>query len=126
MEQIADDGSSRVLGSEGGGGGRGVGGGRLSGGGGAGPVRPPRHPEAVPECLLGALLPPVRLSCVPFGFSPPGSAKGGGSSSGRRLFGAEGFPRVGINEAGQPEVDGGAADGVEGGWAVSTVALLLL
>lgn len=106
LDQIGDDGSCRLSGAH-------------TGGGGGDLIRPPRHPEAVPACLLGALLPPVRLSCVPFAFAAgagagPGAAKGG--------LGDEGFPRVSMNEAGRLEVDGrtgGELGRVEGGWAVS-------
>ncbi|CAN0121174.1 unnamed protein product, partial [Hapterophycus canaliculatus] len=88
-----------------------------------------RHPEAVPECLLGALLPPVRLSCLPFvpaAFAAGGSggAKEGGSvevvSSG--VSGADGFSRVGISENGRVDGEGAVAGvgGAEGAWAAKT------
>ena len=114
LDQIGDDGGCRLLGASGGGsGGKGSVGGR-----GSGPLHPPRHPEAVPECLLGALLPPVRLSCVPFAFDAGGK---GGASKG--LVDAGRFPRIGVSEAGQVQLDGTAEGlvGVEGEWAVSFV-----
>lgn len=80
----------------------------------------PRHPQAVPECLLGALLPPVRLTCLPVAVMP---TKGGGKPPGVGLYDDEGFPQVRITEAGGIQVEGGeaeGADGVEGAWAVSS------
>lgn len=132
LDQLGDDGCCRVVGGVAGGGKKGgvALGGRSGGGGGwgmgggvrgaGGSLAPRRHPEAVPECLLGALLPPVRLTCLPCVFTP---GKGG-----RKPLGSEvqGFPKVGITEAGEVEVKGmemegghGGGDGWEGGWAVS-------
>ncbi|CAM9833903.1 unnamed protein product [Scytosiphon promiscuus] len=92
------------------------------------PVRRSRHPDAVPECLFGALLPPVRLSCLPFvpaAFAGSvGGVKAGVSMEAvsKGMSGPEGFPGVGMSEGGLVEVDGGQAgvDGAEGAWAAKT------
>ncbi|CAN0434161.1 unnamed protein product, partial [Ectocarpus fasciculatus] len=109
LDQVGEDGSCHRSSSSSVAGGAAA----AAGGGGRGASRP-RHPEAVPECLLGVLLPPVRLSCLPGAFVPsvPSVAGGGGGGVGwsagdaKGLFGAEeGYPRVEIDEAGRVEVE---------------------
>ena len=139
LAQIEDDGCCAPLdgvgvGTGGRGGNNGSGGGSGGGGGGGGSrcgvkSLQPKNPEAVPECLLGALLPPVRLSCLPLAFTPPKG--GGGHPMGAGLVDVEGFATFGISEAGEVEVGAGVGVGVEGqeesggmhalegGWAVS-------
>lgn len=78
-----------------------------------------RHPEAVPTCLLGALLPPVRLTCVPLALGS-GKSTGGGSSNVRSgCFNVEDFSKATVQGTGDIEILGLEVDGVEGGWAVS-------
>lgn len=117
LDQLGDDGCCREAARD-----KGVAlGGRSGGGGDRGVGRslaPRRHPEAVPACLLGALMPPVRLTCLPCVFTPSKSGKK--KSSGLEV---QGFPKVGISQAEEVEVQGmmvgRGKEGWEGGWAVS-------
>lgn len=78
-----------------------------------------RHPEAVPACLLGALLPPVRLTCLPLALGPGKSAGGGSSSVRSGCFNVKDFSKATIEGTGEVEIVGLKVDEVEGGWAVS-------
>lgn len=119
LDQLGDDGCCREAAKE-----KGVARGRSGGGGGGDrgggrSLAPRRHPEAVPACLLGALMPPVRLTCLPCVFTPSKSGKK--KPSGLEV---QGFPKVGISQAGEVEMQGmmvgRGEEGWEGGWAVST------
>lgn len=90
-------------------------------------------PGAVPACLMGTLLPPVRLTCLPFSFTDPsrmavagapavlgGVGGSGGGEGGTDRF--KGFPKLGNTAISEVEVDREAAgdglEGIEGAWAV--------
>lgn len=78
-----------------------------------------QHPEAVPACLLGALLPPVRLTCVPLALGSGKSAGGGSSNIRSGCFNMEDFSKAAVEGRGDVEIVGLEVDEVEGGWAVS-------
>lgn len=94
---------------------------------------PSNHLRAVPSCLMGALLPPVRLTCLPFAYTPAaknGSDSGKMDQSARRgqgLLDPAVFPSLSVTEAGKVEVVGmeGLGGGMEGAWAVSTRVLAI-
>lgn len=89
---------------------------------------PTNEPQVIPACLMGGLLPPVRLTCLPFAYIPPsrnGSKAGRAQEVGVAALDIEAFPKLSVSEAGEVDVIGkGFGGDVEGAWAVSSCLYL--